>query len=501
MELEERKAKENIFNEIKDISFIKELNEQKLSLRRKKISQIFSIKRRNNLEKIKNYSNFMKIEPELQINKFSSSFDRIILNLKSSDNNIQSYTLKQLNIYFQYYEPDINEQKMIMDGQFLELLLNLGIKFSFNDETNIIQILCIFINIQIYNEGNGEYLISLYSDKFFEFYNKCFIQSKSDEIVNKIILLLYYMANINCGINIKILQSRVFESIINFSINEDQDLGFKELIIKLITICLNISKNCELDEKETKIIDKCLTILKNESIKGNEKIKKICYQGLYNISKINDDYEFNKKMINEEIPRLILETKNKNILLYSLKTLTNILTVPDEYLDQINLEEIISYYNSIINLYKDEDKIIYIILNGICNIADSKYINVVKSSIIWDQIIIQILFNKNEDIQLLFIEIIKYIIKSGNLDNLKFIFNTKILEYLIYLISNSIKDKKIIIKFLELIDNYLSRFRNCDKDNAHYLVIYNKFKDFLFCFHDLINEENNFFEYIKKKYK
>ena len=412
MELEERKAKENIFNEIKDISFIKELNEQKLSLRRKKISQIFSIKRRNNLEKIKNSLNLLKKQSELQINKFSSSFDRIILNLKSSDNNIQSYTLKQLNIYFQYYEPDINEQKMIIDGQFLELLLNLGIKFSFNDEANIIQILCIFINIQIYNEGNGEYLISLYSDKFFEFYNKCFIQSKSDEIVNKIILLLYYMANINCGINIKILQSRVFESIINFSINEDQDLGFKELIIKLITICLNISKNCELDEKGIKIIDKCLTILKNESIKGNEKIKKICYQGLYNISKINDDYEFNKKMINEEIPRLILEIKNKNILLYSLKTLTNILTVPDEYLDQLNLEEIIRYYDSIINLYKDEDKIIYIILNGICNIADSKYINVVKSSIIWDQIIIQILFNKNEDIQLLFIEIIKYYIFS-----------------------------------------------------------------------------------------
>ena len=244
-----------------------------------------------------------------------------------------------------------------------------------------------------------------------------------------------------------------------------------------------------------------MTILKNESIKGNEKIKKICYQGLYNISKINDDYEFNKKMINEEIPRLILENKNKNILLYSLKTLNNILTVPDEYLNQLNLEEIISYYDSIINLYKDEDKIIYIILNGICNIADSKYINVVKSSIIWDQIIIQILFNKNEDIQLLFIEIIKYIINSGNLNNLKFIFNTKILEYLIYLISNSIKDKKIVIKILELIDNYLSRFRNCDKDNAHYLVIYNKFKDFLFCFHDLINEENDFFEYIKKKYK
>ena len=500
MELEERKNKENIFDEIKDFSFIKELNKQKLSLRKKKISKIITMKRRDKLNQIASSLGINK-EHEFQINKFSSSFNLIKMNLNSSDVMIQSYTLRQLNIYFQYNEPDIVEQKIIANGQFLELLLNLGIKFFINDEENIIQILYIFINIQIYNEGNGEYLISLYSEKFFEFYNRCFIESKSDEIINKIILLLYYMVKINFSLNRKILQSKVFESIINFSLNEDQDLGLKELIIKLITTCLNISKECELNEKEIKIIEKCIALLKNESMKGNEKVQKISYQGLYNISKINDIYKFNEKMINEEIPRIILELKNKDIVLYSLKTLANILTVTDEYLDKINLEEIINFYNIIIDLYKDEDILIYNILRGIFNIADSKYINLVKSSIIWDQKIIQLFFDKNENIQLLFVKIIKYLIRAGNPNNLAFIFNTKIIEYLIYLISKSIRGKCVFIKILKLVDNYLSRFESSDNANVHYIVIFNKFKDFLFYFNDLINEENEFFEYLKEKYK
>ena len=82
-----------------------------------------------------------------------------------------------------------------------------------------------------------------------------------------------------------------------------------------------------------------------------------------------------------------------------------------------------------------------------------------------------------------------------------FIFNTKIIEYLIYLISKSIRGKCVFIKILKLVDNYLSRFDRSDNANVHYIVIFNKFKDFLFYFNDLINEENEFFDYIKEKYK
>ena len=501
MELEERKAKENIFSEFNNKSYIEDLNNQNLSLRSKKISKLLKIKRQNKLEQIKSSLDIINKEQQFHIYKFSSSYDRIIAYLNSSDNNIQSYILNQLNIYFKYNEPDIKEQKMIIDGQFLELLLNLGINFFNNKkEENLIQILWIFINIQIYNEGNGEYLTNLYSHKFLEFYNECFTLSNSDEIMNEIIYLLYYISQINNDINIIILESKVFESIINFASNENQDLGLKEDIIKLIIACVNISKNCELNEEKINIIDKCLMILKNESTKGNEKIQKLCYQGLYNISKINDKYEFNQTMIKEGIPKLILQIKNKNTLLYSLKTLSNILTVPDEDLDEINLEEIITFYNAILNLYIDDDKLVFVILNGIFNITDSKYINKVKSCIIWNHEMIQKIFNKNQEIQLLFIKIIKYMINIGSDRSLKFLYNTKILEYLIYLLSKPSNDKKIIMKILKLVDNYLSRFNNSDKENFEYLIVFNKLKDFLNIFHDINNEENEFLQYLFQKY-
>ena len=502
MELEERKNKENIFSEFNNKFYIEDLNNQNLSLRSKKISKLLKIKRQNKLEQIKSSLDIINKDQQFQINKFSSSYDRIISYLNSSNTDIQSYILNHLNIYFKYNEPDIKEQKMILKGQFLELLLNLGINFFNNKkEENLIKILWIFINIQIYNEGNGVYLTNLYNQKFLEFYNQCFTQSNSDEIMNEIIFLLYYISQINNDINIIILESKVFESIINFASNENQDLGLKEDIIKLIIACVNISKNCELNEEKINIIYKCLIILKNESTKGNEKIQKPCYQGLYNISKINDKYEFNQTMIKEGIPKLILQNKNKNILLYSLKTLSNILTVPDEDLDKINLEEIITFYNAILNLYIDDDKLVFVILNGIFNITDSKYINLVKSCIIWNQEMIQKIFNKNQEIQLLFLKIIKYIINIGNDRSLKFIYNTKVLEYLIYLLSKSNNDEKIIIKILKLIDNYLSRFNNSDKEIFEYLIVFNKIKDWLNIFHDIINnDENEFLQYIYQKY-
>ena len=208
-------------------------------------------------------------------------------------------------------------------------------------------------------------------------------------------------------------------------------------------------------------------------------------------------------MIQHKIPLSIMKIKNKDvkILLYELKTLTNILAVSDDYLGKINLKELILYYNEILNLYDDDDKIVNIILNGIINIADSKYAYVIESSIIWNEEKIQKYFSKNENIQLLFIKIVKYIINIGNYYSLNFIYKTKVLEYLIYLISNSNTNVKIIRKILKIVDNYLDRFKSNEKANLEYIIIYNKFINWMNLFIDEINEENDVFEYIKEKYK
>lgn len=504
MELEKRKERENIFLDNKLAPYIEDLNEQKLSLRRKTISKILKIKRMNKLEQMKSSLDIINKALQFEINKFSSCFNIIISYLQSSDNNILYYTLNQLCTYFKYNEPDIKEQKMIIEGQFLEILLNLGINFlKQKNIENLILIIWIFINIQIYKEGNGEYIENLYNEKFFDFYNECFCSSYSEEITNEIILLLHHITQISNDLNIKVLNSKVFNSIIFFILNEELDLEFSESIIKLIIACLNISQNYEPNELEINLIDKCLIILKTESEKDNEKIQKLCYKGLYNISKLNDKYEFNIKMIQHKIPLSIMKIKNKDVkkLLYELKTLTNILAVSDDYLGKINLKELILYYNEILNLYDDDDKIVNIILNGIINIADSKYAYVIESSVVWNEEKIQKYFSKNENIQLLFIKIVKYIINIGNYYSLNFIYKTKVLEYLIYLISNSNTNVKIIRKILKIVDNYLDRFKSNEKANLEYIIIYNKFINWMNLFIDEINEENDVFEYIKEKYK
>ena len=321
MELEKRKERENIFLNNKLAPYVEDLNKQKLSLRRDKISKILKIKRMNKLEQKKSSLDIIDKDLQFEINKFSSSFNIIISYLKSSDNNILYYILNQLCTYFKYNEPDIKEQKMIIEGHFLEILLNLGINFlNQKNITNLNLIIWIFINIQIYREGNGEYIQNLYSDKFFEFYNDCFCSSYSEEIMNEIILILYHITQINNDINSKILNSKVFNSILCFILNEDLDLEFIESIIKLIIICLNISHNYELNEFEIYIIDKCLTILKTESEKDNEKIQKLCYKGLYNISKLNDKYGFNIRMIQHKISSSIMEIKNKDVKIIDRKS-------------------------------------------------------------------------------------------------------------------------------------------------------------------------------------
>ena len=509
MEFKKRNDIENILLNDNSKIYLEDLTEQKLSLRTHRISKMLQIKRKNILEQTKSSLDILDKFQQFQIYKFSTSYGRITSYLNSSDGIKINYILNQLNAYFKYNEPDITEQKIIIEGQFLEILLNLGNIFlkDEKDEENIILIIWIFINIQIYKEGNGDYLKELYSQKFLEFYNNCFIYSHSEEIMNEIILLLYHMNKnndeINEEINIKILKSKVFESILNFSLNVDKDLELIESIIKLIISCFNISEKEKLNENEINIIDKCLIILKKESEIDYENILLLCFKGFFLLSKLNDKYKFNEKMITLKIPELIIENnKNKRqILLYALKTLSNILTVCDDDLEKLNMKEILNYYNSILLKFDEDEKLVYIILNGLYNITDSKYINLIKSCIIWKDEKIQKYFNMNENVQIIFIKIIKYIINMGNNCSLKFIYETKVLEYLIYLMSNSLFDKKMMRKISKLIDNYLSRFNKETKNDIECVIIFNKFINWIYLFSDSINYDDDVIEYIKEKYK
>ena len=483
MYFEKRQLQENKILGNDNLSYLDSKNRQKIALRSKKNNLTIITKRKNILEQTQTYYNKIKDECQFQIYNFSSSYNMIISYLKSSDDNLINYCLTKLCIYFKYNEPSVQDQKLIIEGQFFEILLNLGNKFiQDKNEKNIIEIIWILLNIQVYNEGNDDYLKILFTEKYMDFYYDCFTKADSDEIMNEIITLLICMTRNNNEIGMMIIKSKIMGTIINCSKNNSYDLEVTEMIVQLIVNCLNISDNYTLNEDEINIINDCFFILKKEiSNVDNGKLQKLCFEGLYKISKLDNNYKFNEKMIKEEIPLLILKIKNNNnnLLVYSLKTLGNILTVSDKDCKIIYENDIISYYNDILNTSDDDHKLVKIILNSILNIVASKYRNIIKSCIIWNQDKIQKYLFMEDKIKLLLIKIIKYMINDGNYSVLQFLYKTQILEYLIFLLSNFNLNEKVCIKIIKVIDLYLQRFKSNEKQNIEYTIVYNKFKDFV----------------------
>jgi hypothetical protein len=253
--------------------------------------------------------------------------------------------------------------------------------------------------------------------------------------------------------------------------------------LELFISCLNLSLNNELSElgqKEINIINDIIIILRKELFtSNNEKLEKLIYEGLYIISKIDNKYKFNEKMVKEGIPQNILNInfENYDLLIKGLKLLTNILTVSDKECKIIIDKNIINYYNDVLDIYDNDPKIVYIILSGIVNICDSKFRSIIKESIIWSRKKIEKYFNMHDNIKLKFIKIIKYMIINGTYNNLLFIYNLNVLEYFIYLLSSFNLGDKVTSKIIKLINIYLNQFNDSEKKNIEYYTIFYKFQD------------------------
>ena len=484
MNFEKRKLQEINLIKGEDLSYRDSLNKLKITLRAKDNNLVIMAKRKSIIAQMNSDNTIFPKEKQFQIYKFESSYNKIISYLNSSDNNLISYCLNILSIYFKYNEPNINEQKLIKEGQFFEILLYLGNKFIYEkNENNLIKIIWILMNIQIFSEGNSDYLKKIYNEKYMEFYNECFTNFGSDEIINEIIVLLSFIAKINIDIDnyFILLRSKVFSSIIKYGKNKNNDMEVMEIILKLIVNCLKISDKYELNENDINIINDCIIILINElSDFENEKIQKLCLDGLYKITKLDNNYKFNEKLINEGAASLILKMKNNNNMLKSLKILANILTVSDKYCKLLYEDNIIGFYNNILINYDDDPEFVFTILSGLFNISVGKSRNIIKESIIWSSEKIQKYFNMNDDrIKLLFIKIIKYIVYDGAHECLILIYNTKVLEYLIFLLSSFNLNEKVTNKIFKVIGIYLQNFKESERKNEEYYIIFQKFQDLI----------------------
>ena len=521
-----KRSDENLNNKKE---YLDDLNNTKLSLR--KIRNNSQIKRKrdyilfhiNEIETSNVYKQF-----QFQIINFDVSFNVIQNYLNSDKLDLISYCLREISIYFEYNPPNIKEQKKIIETEFLNILLNLGNKFICeNNFFDLLIILRILINITYFEEGNKEYFKDIYSNKFFTFYNKCLdcANKKNDEeILNKIYtkivsifnVMMYYDCTENFFLNLVFLRSPVFfQILLLFDKIETKEIEVIKSTIELINFTVNLQDSEEeiFDENDIKVINKCLDILTNELYSRNkEDLLVLIFEAISHISNLDDEYKFNSKILNEGITLKILKMKFENnkltknylkIVKYSMRILANNLTLSDKNCQLLYDQNIIYYYNNILDKFDDYESIVEAILLGLVNISIGSKYTVLKESVIWEKKNMEKYLNFSDGIKIAFIKIIKYLLYKHNQDIFQFLYEKKILEYLMDIFVSYNIGKIVCYKILELIDYYLSIFNKQLKQTNEYLIIYGKFKD-IFQYSEkilLLNEEHNNIPDIVKRIK
>ena len=479
-------------------------NIQKLSLRKTNIQNKLKEKRNIIIDQNQNYYNINQ-EDELNIETFATSHQKIISNLTSNDHNLKIYSLLQLDNYFKFNPPNEEEQKILLSKNFFEILLNSKNEED-NDSTTIELILSIINNLLLFNEGSIKNFEQIYSEKYLKFYNDSF--SLSDEIKNAIITLLIDILKINKQhenyIIIIILRSKIFKSIINYKLENKDSLDADVLIniFELISKCVNLSfyNEDQINEKDINIIKNIINIIVNEiNHSKKELLIKYCFKSIHKISLLDNEYGLNEEIIKSGISLKIMKSKIKSKYLnHALKIIANNLTLPTKKCSDIYENNIISYYNEIFLNYNNNQKIIFSILSGILNISEGKFKEIVKESNIWDQNNLEKIFNMNDDTKIKMIGITKSVVLISGIDNLKFIYNTKILEYMIYLICVNDLSEVICVKMLKVIDKYLIKFKKEERNSEEFLCIFYKLEDLFKSTNKIIkiNYKKNVVEFI-----
>jgi ribosomal protein S24E len=489
--------------QINSKEYINDLNQNKISLRKFKNNVLLKRKREYLRLHFEEKTN-QKISKEQQFNiiNFDKSFNIINMYLASNNPDLIEYCLIEICNYFQIYFPKINEQKKIKETKFLNTLLYFGNKFiNEKNDTNLSYILTIIINIQYFEERNYNYTEDLYSEEYFRFYNNCILyaeNSRNNEyrslIYKKIVMIFNVMAfNDNCpnyDLNLLLLRSTSFLNILNY-LEEKNIKDFEEIksIIELITFVVGLcdDENTILKKDDIKMIDKCLNILISELYNNSkEEILVKIYEGIRNISDMDDEYKLNKKIINEGVTLKILKMKFNNInptenyikiIQYCMMILANNLTSSDKSCQIIYDQNIIDYYNNILEKFDDNKKIVKYILSGLANISIGSNKEIIKYSIIWQEQRIIKYLSFNDEIVHKMIKIVKYFLYNANFESIQFIFNTNVLKYFMDLFVAGNIGRFISWKILCIFDNYLKLFKSELKETKEYLLIFNQYKD------------------------
>ena len=119
---------EKIFNNPHDL--IQSKNKEKLQLRKNKLNMEILNKRKQKLVHMDlELKTNLKPQFRLKINKLEESYTQLFNYLNSNNDELISYALSELKIYFCFNNANINDQKIIIKNNLFIILLNLGYKY------------------------------------------------------------------------------------------------------------------------------------------------------------------------------------------------------------------------------------------------------------------------------------------------------------------------------------------------------------------------------------
>ena len=302
----------------KNISLNDEREKNILSLRKKKLDSFILKKRLNN----SNQENLLfeinlNIIPELLNipNKSQINFDIlnekiiiIIVNYLTSQNlNFIKYAihlLKEYSVNNNFTKEDI---EILKHYKILEIL-SLILQTNYNDIQIVNEIIWIFINIQINDSIEKDFLSVILSEKLLMIYYHL-LDSNYDRIVISVLWMLNNLVIYKEFKNI-IFNNQIIDKIIELSNYEISDIELTEFCLQFFSLLLHKFQFDESNERDRKILTEIIKIGCMNLFNKNENSLKLSYKILSNISEISDN-DLLKKIEEEGAAVKILKTKYK----------------------------------------------------------------------------------------------------------------------------------------------------------------------------------------------
>ena len=477
----------------KNISLNDEREKNILSLRKKKLDSFILKKRLNN----SNQENLLfeinlNIIPELLNipNKSQINFDIlnekiiiIIVNYLTSQNlNFIKYAihlLKEYSVNNNFTKEDI---EILKHYKILEIL-SLILQTNYNDIQIVNEIIWIFINVQINDSIEKDFLSVILSEKLLMIYYHL-LDSNYDRIV---ISVLWMLNNLVIYKEFKtiIFNNQIIDKIIELSNYEISDIELTEFCLQFFSLLLHKFQFDESNERDRKILTEIIKIGCMNLFNKNENSLKLSYKILSNISEISDN-DLLKKIEEEGAAVKILKTKYKNdnvdLAINGVKIISNLLCGNNKLIDDLINMRVIDFYENILNEFYQNKQIILYCLFGLFNLSSSKYQykkNLMNCIIFNEDSFNYLIESSDNYIHEKICDIMYNLCSTKKFEMLKFLYDKKCILKIISLTYSEKNNKDKIIKYLQIIERYISSFHELEKNCIEYQNIEELYKNIL----------------------